>query len=236
MAEPTTGFQAAGTAALGPREPPFGLPTPGEGAFVAPRAPGFAHKPGVAPAFDVYQGVFERGRVWGNVHGPQIIFCGGARGLTQDVLADVHGVAPAFAQPTSCPGVCAALGEAGTERAARGDRDGAMASLRDPAQVNANSRREEGVRVLVCGGRDYENAEALHQFAGCATSRRRSSQAPPRPCATRWRRICTARASACPVRCGWSVARLPERAPPLTDLLQCMSALVARFCPMPNGR
>jgi GNAT superfamily N-acetyltransferase len=39
-----------------------------------------------------------------------------------------------------------------------------MASPRDPAQVKGKSRREEGVRVLVCGGRDYENAEALHQF------------------------------------------------------------------------
>jgi hypothetical protein len=39
-----------------------------------------------------------------------------------------------------------------------------MASLRDPVQVKGKSRREAGVRVLVCGGRDYENAKGLHQF------------------------------------------------------------------------
>jgi len=65
-------------------------------------------------------------------------------------------------------------------------------------------------------------------IAGCATSLRRSSQPPSRPSARRWRRIWTARACACAVRCGWSAVRLSERAPPLTNFVQCMSELAAR--------
>jgi ubiquinone/menaquinone biosynthesis C-methylase UbiE len=51
--------------------------------------------------------------------------------------------------------------------------------------------------------------------AGCPTSLRRSSQPPSRPSAKRWRRIWMARAYVSPVRCGWSAARLSERARPL---------------------
>src|SRR5258705_5803046 len=55
-------------------------------------------------------------------------------------------------------------------------------------------------------------------IAGCAANRRRSLQPPSRLFARRSRHIWTARAYACPVRCGWSAARPPEQAPP------CVSA------------
>ena len=43
---------------------------------------------------------------------------------------------------------------------------------------------------------------SARSIAGCAISRLRSSPLLPNPCARRWRRIRTARAFACPARCG----------------------------------
>lgn len=70
----------------------------------------------------------------------------------------------------------------------------------------------------IAAGRGLEEAVAqwtrsAPSTAGCAANRRRSLKPPSHPFARRWRRIWTARACACPLRCGWSAARPPEQTP-----------------------
>ena len=60
----------------------------------------------------------------------------------------------------------------------------------------------------------FSRLKSARSIAGCAGSRRKSSQSLPRPSARRWRSMWTAPACACAARCGWSAARPLERAPP----------------------
>jgi hypothetical protein len=64
----------------------------------------------------------------------------------------------------------------------------------------------------IAAGRGLEEALVQSTQIGAVNSwlrnrRRKSSQPPSRPSARRWRRIWTALACACPVRCGWLAAR-----------------------------